>query len=74
MDMFGFANLKIDKLLDKNKYIFLIDSKKNNYNSYIIEVTEIVNNIPNRNYPLYYNEIDMKKDLWFKVKKDKENR
>ena len=65
---FGKTNLLVSKICDSN-IIFLKDTKKNNDAVYIIQFDDIVNKDPQINYPKYYNNVDVVKSLWFKVKK-----
>lgn len=66
---FGKTNLIPYKIITANNCIFLKDTIKNNNNVYLIHYNELSSDIPNSNYPKYYDTIELKKSLWFKVKK-----
>lgn len=64
---FGKTNLLVSKICDSN-IIFLKDTKKNNDAVYIIKFDDVVSEDPKKDYPNYYNDVDIIKSLWFKVK------
>ena len=63
---FGKTNLLFSKL-SSSKRIILKDTKKNNNSAYIVEYDEVSITDPKKDYPAYYNKVDVIKSLWFKV-------
>lgn len=65
---FGGSKYKLDRL-SSTQILVLIDTKINNNNSYIAKYTEVSESFSNSKiiYPSYYDSIERKKSLFFKV-------
>ena len=64
---FGKSNVSASKIKSKNNYIFLKDSKRNGNKIYIAKYETIGLSPDNEVFPKYYDNILLKKSLWFKI-------
>ncbi len=66
---FGKKKLKKSLINRDGNYIFVKESIVNGNNKYLLEISEISTVSPSDGYPIYYDQINAIKPLWFKIVK-----
>lgn len=64
---FGKTNAIKSRITEDSNFIFFKDSAKNNNRIYIGTISEISVTLPSKNYPAYYNKIELGRPLWFRL-------
>ena len=69
---FGKTNAIKSKITSDGNYIFFKDSVRNNNRIYVATVSDISESPFSKNYPPYYDKIDLGRPLWFRLSDIKE--